>query len=84
MGFWYSTRTVLEIFWNASTEEEGSILIKIDGQTIFDIAGPNTPDDVPWRTWNIFKVYTSEESLGIGPASQLIDDLEVWSDIPKD
>ena len=77
IGKWFK----LEVFWKLSEGNDGRILVKVDGQELFDHHGP-TRKDSELRQLNIFKLYTGKNSLSRAPAKQWIDDFELWSGIP--
>jgi len=76
IGEWF----LLEVFWRHSGDD-GRVWVAINGKTIADHSGRNKKDS-NLNKWNIFKVYTGENSLDGGTAYQWIDDFEIDTDIP--
>jgi hypothetical protein len=57
----------------------GKLQLWVNGQPVFDLNGVRTKKDSALSKWNIFKVYTSPESLARGKAWQWFDDLKIYA-----
>jgi hypothetical protein len=75
-GEWFLLETYLR-----SHQTDGRIVVRVNGQTIFDVGGPDYPtnrrDGQQPATVCMLKMYTNRFGQ-----EQWMDNLEVWTDIP--